>query len=99
MSDAETDQEVPEDERFDATICGVVIGTFSGWDIYGDNGVMFNDFEPNAKFREFFYGDVEPNTICIDLVDVSEGKFILGYLDETEVVYDWKEFFKLLIAE
>jgi hypothetical protein len=85
------------DARQDVSVFGVSIGTADGWDNYNDTGMQFNEFEPNEQFKSFFYGDVEPDTLCID--PFGEGMAMLvGYLDETEVPYDWKKFVELLVA-
>ena len=98
MSDETEALNGEEETRIDVTFFGVKIGTASGWDQYSDNGVMYYDFEPEEKFKSFFYGDVEPDTLCLD--PFGEGYTMLtGNLDETEVPYDFKEFLKLLIAE
>lgn len=45
---------MPEEEtevRIEVKILGAVLGTASGWDQYGDNGLQFQDFIPNVDFQ------------------------------------------------
>lgn len=93
------DETAVEDDRMDVIVCGVKIGTADGWDNYNETGMQFNSFEPNEKFKKFFWGnDIEIDNLCIDMH--SDGiAMLVGYLDQEEVPFNMKDFLKLIVEQ
>lgn len=54
---ADLDQE-PNEERINAVIFGVTIGTSNGWDQGDTFSISLYDFEPNEKFKMMGKGDL-----------------------------------------